>query len=150
VPLFQVCSLISLFSTALALLAESLYGGESPRTRTLDSDIEFTALPVVLMDSAEDGQQENCEPGLTKTVEYSEEAGVSPPGGPFILRLCTRDLPMALPSQVQEDNTCAPHSKVVRTSGSAVFYAPVSASETAHGVVCTVAPQMQCEPAVTQ
>jgi hypothetical protein len=147
VPLFQVCSLISLFSTALALLAESLYGGESPRTRTLDSDIEFT---VVLMDSAEDGQQENCEPGLTKTVEYSEEAGVSPPGGPFLLSLCTRDLPMALPSHGQEDDTCAPHFKVVRTAGSAVFYAPVSASETVHGVDCTIAPQMQCEPAVTQ
>jgi hypothetical protein len=153
VALFQVCSLISFFSTALALMAASLHGGEIPRTRILNSDIEFTALPVALIDSAEDRQQDNlevnCEPGLTKTVEYREEAHDSPPGGPCTLRPYTKDLPVVLPSQGQGDETCAPHSKVVRSAGNAVLCAPVSASETVHGVGCIVAPQMQCAHSLT-
>lgn len=143
VPLFQACSLISLFSTALALIAAALYGGSSPRTRTLNSDIEFTALPVALIDSADDGPQGklemDCEPGLTNTIECSQEAHVFAPEGLCTLGSCARGLPVAHPSQGIGKDTCTPHSRVVRPEGNVILYAPVSDSESRHGVDCTVA-----------
>ena len=96
-------------------------------------------MPVALIDSAEGGLQEifekNCEPSQINKVEgdYIQEGHDPAPG-----------------SRVEAEDTCPPHSKVVRSAGNAAFYAPVRADETGHGLDCSVAPQTQWGSSLAQ
>lgn len=144
VPLFQVCSLISLFSTALALIAAVQYGSDNPRTR--NGDIEFTALPVALLDPVEDQLEEsfkkNCEPHLPDVIGHDQEASSPAFVGLSSLKPSTKESPAALHEALGE-TISAPSSGVVRSTGNAAYYVPVSASETEHGDECVGVTQAQ-------